>query len=111
MAHDAAVVVVPAHLRELAGDGVVPQHRVPRRGRRAIQARSLAGGVRRDGHAGEEHIRLRVELLHYGGDVEAVDKEGSTARAVSVRQKVEQLEAARIGLRTRLNECALQKTI
>lgn len=36
VAHDAAIVVVPAHLRELPRDGIVAKDRVPRCWRRAI---------------------------------------------------------------------------
>lgn len=50
-----------------------------------------------------------MQFLHYGGDVEAVDEEGRAARAVGMRQEVEQLEAAWIGLRASLSEGMVQQ--
>jgi hypothetical protein len=51
-----------------------------------------------DGDGGEEVVRLGVEGFEEGGDVEAVDEEGAAAGAACVREEVEELEAAGVGL-------------
>lgn len=43
-------------------------------------------------------VRFGVEGFEEGGDVEAVDEEGAAACAAGVREEVEELEAAGIGL-------------
>lgn len=66
---------------------------------RSEQRPGLSRGVRRDGDCGQELVRLRVQLLQDGGDVEAVDKQRRPACPACVLEEVEQLQAAGICLR------------
>lgn len=50
------------------------------------------------GNGGKEVVGVGVEGFEEGGDVEAVDEEGAAACAFGVREEVEELQAAGVGL-------------
>ena len=94
VAKHTAIVVVPPHRLQLAGDRVVPED-----GPRGLVERVFfAGGVRGDGDGGEQVVDVGVQLFEDRGDVEAVDEERRAACAVGVREEMEELDAAGIGL-------------
>lgn len=63
------------------------------------QRPGLSRGVRRDGDRGQELVRLRVQLLQDGGDVEAVDQQCRPTCPACMLEEVEELKAAGICLR------------
>ena len=50
--------------------------------------------------SGEEIVRLWVSLSEDGSCVEAIDEEGGAAVAIGVREEVEKLQSAWVGLHT-----------
>ena len=86
MVHDAPVVIIPSHLRELPRCMLEAKNRVPGG---AVDRAGLAGCVGGDRGPGKEGVVGGVELLEDGGDVEAVHKEGRATFAICVGQQVE----------------------
>jgi hypothetical protein len=98
MVHHASIIIVPPDLLQLTCELVVSEHGIPRRGARAVERAGFACGVCRDLHLGQECICIGVEFLEDRRDVEAIDEEGGAARAVRVREEMEELEATWVGL-------------
>ena len=72
---------------------------MPEDGPRGLVERVFfAGGVRGDGDGGEQVVDVGVQLFEDRGDVEAVNEERRPACAVGVREEMEELDAAGIGL-------------
>lgn len=96
--HGAPVVVVVPHLHKRAARGLVAENREARGRRGAEQRARLACGVGGHAHACEERVHVGVQLLQDGRDVEPVDEQRCAARAVCVREEVEQLQTAGVSL-------------
>ena len=70
-----------------------------------VQDPRFARGVGRYRDRGQEAVRVWVEIMKDGGDIEAVHEEGRAAGAIGVLEQVEELESAGVRLRdTRLDE-------
>jgi hypothetical protein len=100
MIHNAPVVIVPADLSEGAREWVMFEDRITSGWRWTIECARLAGGMGGYGDSGEEIVRLWVGLAEDGSCVEAIDEEGGAAATLGVREEVEKLQSARVGLHT-----------
>jgi hypothetical protein len=91
--HHRSVVVVPSHLLQLSGDGVVGEHRLGNLGGDTHAV--LSGRVGRDSDPRKQLVALRVEFLKLLGGSESVYQHVFATLAIMV-QTVEQLQTGRV---------------